>query len=59
MYSWEIANYIKEHGYTITREEYFNIIRSSPQISNVKYIGGYTFALTAEDIHIKFNVKAS
>lgn len=37
MYDWEINNYLQEHNYTLTYNEYLQLHRSSPQIDHVKY----------------------
>ena len=59
MYTWEIRDLINSKGRTITREEYFHILKTSPQINKVTYCGGYTFRIEAEELNIKFNVKAA
>lgn len=37
MYDWEISNYLQEHNYILTYNEYLQLYRSSPQIDHVKY----------------------
>lgn len=37
MYSWEIDRLLKIRNYLISTSEYFEIISTSPQITNVKY----------------------
>lgn len=50
MYSWEIDNVIKEHGYHIPSYLYEEIILSSPQIHEIKYDScGDTFRIRTKD----------
>jgi len=58
MYTWEIKQFIENHGLNISRSDYFDIIKTSPQIENIKWLGGQTFRLIAEGLNIKFNVHA-
>ncbi len=37
MYSWEIKNLLSIRNYLISNKEYFEIIKTSPQIRGIEY----------------------
>lgn len=39
MYSWEIQNKLQKENHILTGEEYIDICKNSPQISQIKYNG--------------------
>lgn len=39
MYTWEIENLLRYRNYLIYNDEYFNIMDTNPQITEVKYNG--------------------
>lgn len=39
MFSWEINNTLQKENYILTGEEYIDVCKNSPQISQIKYNG--------------------
>ena len=59
MYSHEIERLLKIRNYVISTSEYFEILSTSPQITNVKYdTGNDTIQIKTEDSYdFKIKVK--
>ena len=59
MYSHEIDELLKIRNYVISTSEYFEILSTSPQITNVKYdTGNDTIQIKTEDSYdFKIKVK--
>lgn len=49
MYSWEIDQFIKNKKYIISSDEYLDIIRNSPQIVGIKFLGENCYDMWTND----------
>lgn len=60
MYSWEIDRLLKIKQNIITCSEYFEILSTSPQITNVKYnpFDNTTEMKTSDDYSFKVKIKS-
>lgn len=57
MYDWELQNYLQEHNYVISHQEYLHICNTSPQIKHIEcnHIDNY-FEVWTDCNYFKFQV---